>query len=183
MPLSGARAAADLGRRWPLAVTTSADGWTFNTPYLVIAGDMPIQRYEEPAKDNKEAGQQYVRGISPGNGDPPGTDLWLTYSMNKEDIWVASVPTPIVGQVTNDVHDDFQSQAAGRFVPGWNTYSPQWAPVAIAAEGTNRFVRLEDRDPCEYASVMRVFPESSLGAPGLPGSGPPDQRHERAPGN
>ena len=158
----GCASGADLGRRWPLAVTTSADGWTFNTPYLVIAGDMPMQRYEEPAKDNKEAGEQYVRGISPGNGDPPGTELWLTYSMNKEDVWVASVPTPIVGQVTNDVHDDFQSQAPGRLVPGWNTYSPQWAPVAIAAEGTNRFVRLEDRDLCEYASVMRVFPESSL---------------------
>jgi hypothetical protein len=103
-----------------------------------------------------------VRGISPGNGDPPGTDLWLTYSMNKEDIWVASVPTPIVGNVTNDVRDDFQTQLPGRRVEGWNTYSPQWAPVAIVEEGTNRFVRLEDRDPYDYASVMRVFPQNSL---------------------
>lgn len=94
----GCASGADLGRRWPLAVTTSADGWTLDTPYLVIAGDMPIQRCEEPAKDNKEAGEQYVRGITPANGDPPGMELWLTYSMNKEDIWVASVPTPIVGQ-------------------------------------------------------------------------------------
>jgi hypothetical protein len=82
--------------------------------------------------------------------------------MNKEDIWVASVPTPIVGQVTNDVQDDFQTQSPGRNVAGWNTYSPQWAPVAIVAEGTNRFVRLEDRDPYDYASVMRVFPQHSL---------------------
>jgi len=155
----------DLTRRWPLAVTTSADGWTFDTPYLIIAGDMPMQRYEESRTvygDAKNTGPQYVRGLTPGNGDPPGTDLWLTYSMNKEDIWVASVPTPIIGQVTNDVRDDFQSHAVGRRIAGWNTYSPQWAPVAIAAEGTNRFVRLEDRDPCDYASVMRVFPQSSL---------------------
>ncbi len=155
----------DLTRRWPLAVTTSADGWTFDTPYLVIAGDMPMQRYEESLAaygDSKNTGEQYVRGLTPGNGDPPGTDLWLTYSMNKEDIWVASVPTPIVGQVTNDVHDDFQSHALGRRVTSWNIYSPQWAPVAIAAEGTNRFVRLEDRDPCDYASVTRVFPQSRL---------------------
>lgn len=149
-------------RRWPLAVTISADGLNFDTPYLAIAGDMPPQRYENDPGDDKNCGPQYVRGISPGNGDPPGTDLWLTYSMNKEDIWVASVPTPIVGQVTNDVHDDFQSHAPGRRVEGWNTYSPQWAPVTIVAEGTNRFVRLEDRDPYDYASAMRVFPSSSL---------------------
>ena len=147
----------DLHRRWPLSVTTSSDGLTFDTPYLVIAGDMPPQRYENCTGDDKNSGPQYVRGISPGNGDPPGTDLWVTYSMNKEDIWVACVPTPIVGQVTNDVHDDFQAQPPGRRVAGWNIYSPQWSPVAIVAEGTNRFVRLEDRDPCDYASVTRVF--------------------------
>ncbi len=151
----------DLHRRWPLAVTTSRDGLIFDAPYLVIAGDMPPQRYENDSGDDKNSGPQYVRGISPGNGNPPGTDLWLTYSMNKEDIWVACVPTPIVGVVTNEVHDDFQGDRPGFFVPGWNTYSPQWAPVTIAAEGTNHFLRLEDRDPCDYASVMRVFRQST----------------------
>ena len=150
----------DLHRRWPLSVTTSRDGLTFDTPYLVIAGDMPPQRYENDTGDDKNSGPQYVRGICPGNGDPPGTDLWLTYSMNKEDIWVACVPTPIVGRVTNEIRDDFQSVQPGRFVPGWNTYSPQWAPVSITAEGTNQFLRFEDRDPCDYASVMRVFRQS-----------------------
>jgi hypothetical protein len=147
----------DLHRRWPLAVTTSGDGLIFDAPYLVIAGDMPPQRYENAAGDDKNSGPQYVRGICPGNGDPPGKDLWLTYSMNKEDIWVACVPTPIVGQVTNEIRDDFQGVQPGRFVPGWNTYSPQWAPVTIAAEGTNKFLQLEDRDPCDYASALRVF--------------------------
>ena len=158
----GCASKGDNQRRWPLAAAISENGLNFNTPFLVIAGDMPPQRYENDPGDDKNCGPQYVRGISPGNGDPPGTDLWLTYSMNKEDIWVASVPTPIVGQVTNDVQDDFQAQSPGRRVAGWNTYSPQWAPVAIVAEGTNRFVRLEDRDPCDYASVMRVFPENGL---------------------
>ena len=132
----------DLHRRWPLSVTTSSDGLNFNTPYLVIAGDMPPQRYENDTGDDKNSGPQYVRGICPGNGDPPGTDLWLTYSMNKEDIWVACVPTPISGCVTNEIREDFQSVPAGRFVPGWNTYSPQWAPLSITAEGTNKFLRL-----------------------------------------
>jgi hypothetical protein len=149
-------------RRWPLAAAISEDGLDFNMPLLVIAGDMPPQRYENDPGDDKNCGPQYVRGISPGNGDPPGTDLWLTYSMNKEDIWVASVPTPIVGHVAKDVHDDFQAQLPGRRIAGWNTYSPQWSPVAIVEEGTNRFVRLEDRDPYDYASVMRVFPQNSL---------------------
>ena len=158
----GCASNGDDQRRWPLAAAVSEDGLNFNMPFLVIAGDMPPQRYENDPGDDKNCGPQYVRGISPGNGDPPGTDLWLTYSMNKEDIWVASVPTPIVGQVTNDVQDDFQAQSPGRRVEGWNTYSPQWAPVAIVEEGTNRFVRLEDRDPYDYASVMRVFPQNSL---------------------
>ena len=158
----GCASNGDGQRRWPLAAALSEDGLNFNTPFLVIAGDMPPQRYENDPGDDKNCGPQYVRGISPGNGDPPGTDLWLTYSMNKEDIWVASLPTPIVGQVTNDVHDDFQTHSLGHRVAGWNTYSPQWAPVEIVAEGTNRFLRLEDRDPCDYASVMRVFPENGL---------------------
>jgi len=151
-----------LRRRWPLVVTTSDDGMTFDTPYLVIAGDIPIQRYEDAAGDDKNTGPQYVRGISPGNGNPPGTDLWLTYSMNKEDIWVARVPAPVVGHVTADVHDTFDSTVPGHFVPGWNTYSPLWAPVAITEEEGNGFVRLEDRDPFDYAGVMRVFPQSGL---------------------
>ncbi len=158
----GCASNGDTQRRWPLAAALSEDGLDYRTPFLAIAGDMPPQRYENDPGDDKNCGPQYVRGISPGNGDPPGTDLWLTYSMNKEDIWVASVPTPIVGLVTQDVQDDFQAQQPGRRVPGWNTYSPQWAPVALVAEGTNRFVSLEDRDPYDYASVMRVFPQTSL---------------------
>jgi hypothetical protein len=67
-----------------------------------------------------------------------------------------------VGQVTNAVQDDFQAQSLGHRIAGWNTYSPQWAPVTIVVEGTNRFVQLEDRDPYDYASVMRVFPQNSL---------------------
>jgi hypothetical protein len=140
-----------------LTVTTGSDWLPAQVP-----DPMQVKSFRWHPGDDKNCGPQYVRGISPGNGDPPGTDLWLTYSMNKEDIWVASVPTPIVGLVTQDVQDDFQAQQPGRRVPGWNTYSPQWAPVTIAAEGTDLFVSLEDRDPYDYASVTRVFPQTSL---------------------
>ncbi|MBW2527578.1 MAG: hypothetical protein JRI23_25575 [Deltaproteobacteria bacterium] len=148
-------------RRWPLAVTTATDGLTFDTPYLAIAGDIPPARYENEPGDNKNAGPQYVRGISPGNGDPPGGDMWLTYSMNKEDIWVAAVPMPVLERMVGDVYDDFQVYPVGPRVRGWNTYSPQWAPVGIADSGTNRVLRLEDRDPVDYASATRVFEQTS----------------------
>ena len=153
-----------LRNRWPLAVTTSSDGETFNTAYLVVAGDISQERYEtDSVYDDKNAGPQYVRGIEPGNGNPAGADMWLAYSMNKEDIWVARVPTPITGTVTNDVYDDFQGLATGSYVPGWNTYSAQWAPVLLAQEQNNRFIRLKDEDNYDYASVTRVFPKNNNG--------------------
>lgn len=152
----------DETRRWPLAVTTSADGKNFNSPHLVVMGELPIQRYENAAGDDKNSGPQYVRGITPGNGDPPGTDMWLVYSMNKEDIWVSRVPTPIVGRVTSDIDEDFQAQAPGLYIRDWNTYSAQWAPASIVEEGANRLLRLEDRDPYDYATATRVFPESTV---------------------
>jgi hypothetical protein len=92
----GCASDGDTQRRWPLAAAVSEDGLNYTTPFLAIAGDMPPQRYENDPGDDKNCGPQYVRGISPGNGHPPGTDLWLAYSMNKEDVWVASLPTPIV---------------------------------------------------------------------------------------
>jgi hypothetical protein len=81
--------------------------------------------------------------------------------MNKEDIWVACVPIPITGQVTGDLNDNFQGHAPGKYIKGWNTYSPQWAPVSISSEQGNRFLRFEDSDPFDYASVMRVIDQSS----------------------
>ena len=165
----GCASNGDNQRRWPVAVTTSSDGQFFTTPYLVIAGDIPVERYENDSGDDKNAGPQYVRGVCPatpdslGNGNPPGSEMWLAYSMNKEDIWVARVPTPITGAVSTNVYDDFQGLVPGRHVPGWNTFSPEWAPVQVAQEQNNRFARLTDEDNCDYASVTRVFPKNNNG--------------------
>jgi hypothetical protein len=41
--------------------------------------------------------------------------------------------------------------------PTWNIYAPKWAPVTIPAGGDE--VRLEDRDPYDYASATRLFSE------------------------
>jgi hypothetical protein len=143
--------------RWPLVAVTSDDGIAFDD-MLTVHGEVPARRFFGVWKD---LGPQYVRGIIKGNGDPPGTDMWLTYSMNKEDIWVSSVPVPILGEVDNHVKDTFDDMAVGREVAGWNVYSPLWAPVSIATvEGTQgNCLRLFDKEPYDYARAVRVFPE------------------------
>jgi len=145
--------------RYPMAVTTSDDGITFRD-MRVIHGEVPPQRYEGRAKD---IGPQYLRGISEWGGDAPSLDknsIWTIYSVNKEDIWVSRIPVPIVAEAKNPVNDNFDSIATGPRVPGWNTYSPLWAPVSVVAEGNNHYLQLEDREPTDYARAIRTFPVS-----------------------
>lgn len=143
--------------RWPLVVVTGEDGITFD--HLLIAhGEIPYPRFDG---QYKSLGPQYVRGIAEGNGNPPGGGLWLTYSVNKEDIWITRVPLPIRGSVSQPVNDTFEDQAIGLPVRDWNIYSPRWAPVAIAegpGESGGRVLRLRDEDPYDYAKAVRVFP-------------------------
>jgi hypothetical protein len=143
--------------RYPLAVTTSADGLHFDQDLLAVHGEVPPPRFYGLYKDT---GPQYVRGVEEGNPQPPDGALWLAYSVNKEDIWVSRVPVPI--QAIVDVHrqDDFSQSLPGGVLPGWNLYSPLWAPVTVVEEAGMSFLRLRDRDPYEYAKAVRVFPES-----------------------
>jgi Sialidase-like, CBM domain len=107
-------------------------------------------------------GPQYVRGILEGNGEPPDGNLWLAYSVNKEDIWVSRVPVPVSSRVEDDVADDFAGNAPGSLPATWNVYRPLWAPVEVldtnSAQGNA--LSLSDSDPWDYASVSRVFPEA-----------------------
>ena len=64
-----------------------------------------------------------MRGIEEGNGTPPGSDLWVTYSSNKEDIWVAAFRFRCGHAVTGPVHDTFDALPAGGAIPDWNIYS------------------------------------------------------------
>lgn len=144
--------------RWPLAVAPSEDGITFG-PLLLLNGEVPPRRFFGRAKD---FGLQYVRGIAEGNGRPPGDDLWVTYSSNKEDIWISRVPLPLRDTVDEPVADTFDQVPPGGRLPGWTTYRPRWADVRVAAfpSRRNRSLRLEDRDPYDYARAIRVFPQS-----------------------
>lgn len=70
--------------RWPLAISLSKDGLEYTTLNLVH-GEIPPMRY---GGNYKSYGPQYPRGIQEGNGIPADGDLWVAYSVNKEDMWV-----------------------------------------------------------------------------------------------
>ncbi|MBL8294134.1 MAG: exo-alpha-sialidase [Bryobacterales bacterium] len=149
-------------QRWPLAVSTSADGIVFDTLNLVN-GEVPPRRFLGKSKD---FGAQYVRGIAEGNGDPGDGAFWVTYSMNKEDIWVSRIPAPVRDKIAGPVDDTFETMAAGGDIKDWNTYSPKWASVSVVElpGTTGKGLELRDKDPYDYARAVRVFPESNRAA-------------------
>ena len=149
----------DHPRRFPQVVITSDGGISYDN-MLCSFWEVPMMRY---AGSYKNQGPQYVRGIVEGNGDPPGRDMWLTCSMNKEDIWVSRIPLPLRAKVDKPVRDTFEDMKPGGPVTDWNIYSPRWAPVNVveSLEPGNKALQLQDRDPHDYARAIRVFPEST----------------------
>jgi hypothetical protein len=141
--------------RWPLVVVTGDDDVEF-ADMRTVHEDVPRRRYMGL---HKNMGPQYVRGIWPPNGAPPDGDLWLVYSVNKEDIWISRVPVPVRVDAAEAVDEDFEDASEEGLIAGWNVYSPLWAPVRVVQEpgGTNRLLRLEDRDPYDAARVSRLF--------------------------
>lgn len=146
--------------RWPLAIVTSDDGLSFDD-MLVVNGDVPPRRF---FGNHKNYGLSYIRGIEAGDAPPDGS-MWVTYSANKEDIWVSEIPIPISYQVNEPVHDSFNGLDEADRVPNWNIYSPLWASVAVAAipSESDRSLELRDADPYDYAKAERVFPSCSAG--------------------
>jgi hypothetical protein len=144
--------------RWPLAVATGDDGIVFRN-MLLVDGDVAPRRFFGRAKD---FGLQYVRGISEGDGDPPGSDLWLTYSSNKEDVWVSRIPVPIRHKVEGPVEDSFDKLSPGGPIPDWNLHQARWARTEVVPfpSAANKSLELQDRDPYDYAKAVRVFAEA-----------------------
>lgn len=141
--------------RYPLALITSDDGQHFDE-MLTVHGELPDQRF---AGKYKNMGPQYVRGICEWNGAAPDKNLWLTYSLNKEDIWISRVPVPVVASVKGDVRNDFSDTAVGSMPNNWNIYRPLWTSIQIADAGSaqGHALELRDEDPDDYASATRVF--------------------------
>jgi hypothetical protein len=146
--------------RYPLAVITSDDGYTFRD-MACIHGEVPDQRYRGTTR---ELGPQYVRGISEGNGEPPEDAMWLVYSLSKEDVWVSRAPLPIRTTVSEWVDDNFDNMIPnGGVINNWNIYSGQWIPVAVSNYPTvvDKSLKLSDSDPWDYARAVRIFPKSN----------------------
>jgi hypothetical protein len=145
--------------RFPMAALTSQDGITYDAVHT-IHGEVPPQRYQGI---HKNPGPQYVRGIYNGNGNPPGDQLWTTYSVNKEDIWVNRVEVPIRSEVSEAVSQNFNGLSDVSELSLWNLYLPEWAPVSIGTDPVNSengVLVLSDEEPYDYAMVERVFPKA-----------------------
>jgi hypothetical protein len=145
--------------RFPMTLMTGDDGHEFDN-LLCLQGEVPIERYEGL---HKPWGSQYIRGIMPGNGNPPGDHLWNVYSMNKEDIWITRSRLPISGTVDEYVSQDFEKAGTEADLELWNLYMPKWAPIYVTAGPGGKHgkcLQLSDKDPYDYALAERVFPES-----------------------
>jgi hypothetical protein len=134
--------------RFPLVVVTGEDGITFRDMRIVQA-ELPRQRY--PGL-HRSIGPQYVRGLSRWSDDGSRAGemvMWVTYSMNKEDIWVSRVPLPVRP-------DESRRQISG--VDDLNLYVPKWAGATLAADQ----LCLENSDPFDAVCATRVMPESAV---------------------
>ena len=140
--------------RWPLGISLSSDGLNYTTLNLVH-GEVPPIRY---AGQYKSYGPQYVRGIQEGNGTPEDGDLWLTYSVGKEDMWVARVPVPVQTVATAHANDNFADFGKLSDLTMWNIYSPVWAPVSLEKKDGNTWLTLADKDPFDVSKVERKIP-------------------------
>lgn len=140
--------------RWPLAISTSADGLNYTTLNL-IHGEITPMRY---GGNYKSYGPQYVRGIQEGNGIPYDKNLWVGYSVNKEDMWISRIPVPVKIKPTKHANDNFDLTDKINDLTDWNIYSPLWAPVALEKLYGKNWLTLSDKDPFDYAKVERKIP-------------------------
>lgn len=142
--------------RWPLAISLSKDGLEYKTLNL-IHGEITAMRY---GGNYKSYGPQYARGIQPGNGTPPDKNLWVAYSMNKEDMWISRVTVPVKLEATAQINDNLSLYRSLADMADWNIYSPLWAPVSLEKVDGKKWLVLRDKDPFDYAKVEHKIPAS-----------------------
>lgn len=145
--------------RFPMTALVGDDGNTFDRIFA-LRGEVPVRRYQGV---HKNPGPQYFRGIIEGNGNPPGDELWITYSMNKEDIWVTKTRVPITGTVSDEVTEDFESAKSLSDLKLWSLYVPTWGPIEIKNDlsANNKYLELRDEEPYDYSFAERIFPSAA----------------------
>ena len=138
--------------RWPLAVVTSDDGYTYGG-MACVSGEISPARYGGKLKNS---GLNYVRCIMPGNDDAPDGYTWLTFSMNKEDIWAVRLPPTIETAECEPVCDRFDHMT-GTVPEKWHVHSP----ILARAEIADGAFCLHTGDPADCAVATRVFRRST----------------------
>ena len=136
--------------RWPLAISLSSDGLNYNTLSLVHGDVMPLRH----GGQFKSYGPQYVRGIQEGNGTPKDGNLWVTYSTNKEDMWVSRIAVPVRLAATSHANGGFSQYKTLADMTDWNLYMPSLCHILLK----NGWLNLYDSDPYDYAKAERVIP-------------------------
>ena len=133
--------------RWPLAISVSDDGLKYKN-LLLVNGEITSMRY---GGAYKSYGPQYVRGIQEMDGRPADGNMWVSYSMNKEDMWVSRIPIPVRDKEARHINESFDNSNT---INSWNIFSPLWCQVKIE----NKTLSLRDADPFDHAKAERVFP-------------------------
>lgn len=124
----------DSSHRWPLAAMKSEDGRAFYNMKAIIP-ELPPYRYEGHIKN---LGAQYMRGICDYN-DAFDKNVWITYSCNKEDIWISKIVSATAGDADKK----------------YSVMSPLWG--SIKRTGTSLW-EIVDNDACERA-IIEYFPD------------------------
>ncbi|EFM11604.1 conserved hypothetical protein [Paenibacillus curdlanolyticus YK9] len=144
--------------RWPLAILTSSDGVNYANIGLV-QGEVPVRRY---AGYYKFFGINYVKGLEVGSEYL--RSLWLSYSMNKEDIWVSRIPVPIRYANPAPVHDRFDAYAHQQsLLDDWNLYIPHLAQIELGKDPSSSAyaLRIQNNNSSDWAKAERIFPAST----------------------
>lgn len=144
--------------RYPMTSITSEDGHIFHD-LLSLRNDFPPVRYHAI---HKSPGAQYYRGIIEGNGNPPGNEAWVVYSVNKEDIWIAKITTPITGIEDGEINQNFEMVNNSMQLEKWNLYEPAWTSIEIIEDPvnpSNKVLELKDEEPIDYVRAERILPE------------------------
>lgn len=139
----------DTAHRWPLVASAGDNGQDFGEMYAVLP-EVPPCRY---AGRLKNLGPQYIRGIAEYNPQPEDNAFYLTYSNNKEDIWLSRIAVPLSGEETRDVSIDMGGASWKEIADTWNLTLPAWGGIALE----NGALVLRDRDPYHRAIAERAF--------------------------
>lgn len=147
----------DGAHRWPLAITTGENGRDFYDLACIVPEIAPC-RYEGVLKN---LGAQYMRGITEANPQPEDMAVWIAYSVNKEDMWIARIPNPVLTGWKGAVNDDMAVIDEETLRSTWNLYVPSWGGAELENHGL-KSLHLWEQDPYHRARAERIFEESNI---------------------